>query len=105
RPRRELCAWFQARESCTPIFLSRRCSDAASYCRIQCNKRNRGCTGPLHKDCTAAVCGLEDAYRIPKRYSRRIRGRFYREASCDDERANKLRQLAREAIALGDISS
>jgi len=38
-------------------FLNRRGSDAASCCRIQCNRHNRDCNGPSGKDCIAAVSG------------------------------------------------
>ena len=38
-------------------FLNRRGSDAASYCRTQCNRHNRDCKGPSRKDCIAAVSG------------------------------------------------
>jgi hypothetical protein len=46
---------------------------------------------------------------VKERRNRVIAGKFaagfYRGASCDDERIRSLRQLAREAIALGAITS
>jgi hypothetical protein len=37
--------------------FNRRGSDAASCCRNRCNRHNRDCNGPSHKDCIAAVSG------------------------------------------------
>src|SRR5205814_3061532 len=50
--------------------------------------------------CDGAVrrfVGIRSLGTTKQRYSRKIRGRFYRGASCDDKRIRSPRQLAREA--------